>query len=287
MATLQRINGKYMEEKLKRGYGTSYFLKSFNVSEDEFFNHLKKNFSSKAYASMCKRIKNNEKSSKKFGFKSSKHTPVDISDNESSVATKSNTETETVEVENSISYLDALKEKEQTLSDIIRSEEAEHSKLISRRAALKFQFQNQQTQLRELTRTIEALRDNFETTFAKWEKTGADMHAITESISAKKSLLEDIRSEIIALQKISIFAYANGEIEFENVGDFDTTTDSSNESEVFNKLIQDKAVENLTIKNIRQLAKLILIVEKLKSKHISFELTFEDNSSQEVFNSIN
>ena len=113
------------------------------------------------------------------------------------------------------------------------------------------------------------------------------MHSLTESISDKKVSLEAIRNEIILLQKISIFAYANGEIEFENAGNFDTTTDSSSEAALFNKLIQNNVVESLTIKNIRQLAKLILIVEKLNAEHLSFELTFEDITVQEVFNSIN
>ncbi|MGN1298149.1 MAG: hypothetical protein ACI4VH_07045 [Clostridia bacterium] len=289
-----RITGKYMEEKLKRGYGTSYFLKSQNISEDEFFQYLKKNFSSKAYTSMCKRLKNNEKSSKKFGFKSSAHTTADIADDETSPATmtdftytENNEETETVEVEDSISPIDMLKEQERELSSVICSEEAEHVQLISKRASLKSQFQKQKAQLRELTHKIEAIRNDFEKTFSEWEKLGSDMHSLTESISNRKASLEVIRNEIILLQKISIFAYENGEIEFENVGDFDTTTDSSSEAALFNKLIQNNVVESLTIKNIRQLAKLILIVEKLNAEHLSFELTFEDSTVQEVFNSIN
>ena len=292
--TLSRINGKYMEEKLKRGYGTSYFLKSLNVNEDEFFQYLKKNFSSKAYTSMCKRLKNNEKSSKKFGFKSSAHTTTAIVDVETSTATmpdftytENNEETETVEVENSISALDMLKEQEHELSSVICLEEAKHVQLISKRASLKSQFQKQRAQLLDLTRTIEALKNDFESTFSEWKELGSDMHSLTESISDKKVSLEAIRNEIILLQKISIFAYANGEIEFENVGDFDTTTDSSSEAALFNKLIQNNVVESLTIKNIRQLAKLILIVEKLNAEHFSFELTFEDSTVQEVFNSIN
>ena len=287
--TLSRINGKYMEEKLKRGYGTSYFLKSLNIGEDEFFQYLKKNFSSKAYASMCKRLKNNEKSQKKFSSsKGSRHTPVC---NEASVTTlpttESSAEKETVEATNNISYLDMLKEKEHELSSVICLEEAEHVQLISKRASLKSQFQKQRAQLLDLTRTIEALRNDFESTFSEWKELGSDMHSLTESISKKKVSLEAIRDEIISLQKISIFAYANGEIEFENVGNFDTTTDSSSEAALFNKLIQNNVVESLTIKNIRQLAKLILIVEKLNAEHLSFELTFEDSTVQEVFNSIN
>lgn len=285
--TLSRINGKYMEEKLKRGYGISYFLNNFKVSENEFFEHLKKNFSSKAYTSMCKRLKNNEKSQKKFSSKGATHTPVS---NEASVATlptvESNTERETVEGTNSISYLDMLKEQEYELSSVICLEETKHAQLISKRATLKSQFQKQRAQLLDLTRTIEALRNDFESTFSEWKELGSDMHSLTESISKKKVSLEAIRDEIISLQKISIFAYESGEIEFENVGDFDTTTNSSTESELFNKLIQNDVVESLTIRSIRQLAKLILIVEKLNSEHFSFELTFENDSLQEAFNSI-
>ena len=230
---------------------------------------------------MCKRIKNNDKK-----LKSSRRTSVPIDNVETSSATIVATETDN-KVENNISYLDTLKNKESTLSTIICSEEAEHAQLISRRATLKSQFQKQQVQLLEITHTLESLKNDFETTLSEWEKLGSDMYSLTKSISKKKSTLADIRNEIIMLQKISIFIYVNGEIEFENVGNFDTTTDSSSESELFNQLIQNKVVESLTIKNIRQLAKLILIVQKLNAEHISFELTFEDSSIQEVFNSIN
>lgn len=284
MTTLSRLNGKFMEEKLKRGFGISYFLKNFNVSEEEFYKHLKKTFSSKAYTSMCKRLKSNEK---KFASKVSKATDSQI--NTAILPTEKVEDIEVVnnvECETIVSLLDTLKKDESTLTKVICSEEAAHAKLISKRAVLKTQFQKQRDQLIELTQEIEIIKNSFEETFSEWEKLGLEMHSLTESISEKKATLESIRKEISSLEKISIFAYANGEIEFENLGEFDTTIEQSSEAEVFNELIQNNNVESLTIKNIRQLSKLILIVKKLNSEQHSFDLTFEDSTMQEVFNSI-
>lgn len=61
-----RINGKYMEEKLKRGFGTNDFINHLNISEEEFFHCLKKTFSTKSYNLICKRIRNNEKRQANF-----------------------------------------------------------------------------------------------------------------------------------------------------------------------------------------------------------------------------
>lgn len=196
-----RINGKYMEEKLKRGFGTNDFINHLNISEEEFFHCLKKTFSTKSYNLICKRIRNNEKKASKLSTKQTTDTEI-------------NTESQTVdlEVENCISPLDVLKTQEFELVKEICSIETEHSKLISKRATLKKEFQQQQNQLNDLIKKAESIRKNFETTFSEWEKLGSDMKSLTNLINDKNSSLESIRNEIISLQKISIFVYSNGEV---------------------------------------------------------------------------
>lgn len=81
-----RINGKYMEEKLKRGFGTNDFINHLNISEEEFFHCLKKTFSTKSYNLICKRIRNNEKKASKLSTKQTTDTEI-------------NTESQTVDLE--------------------------------------------------------------------------------------------------------------------------------------------------------------------------------------------
>ena len=271
-----RINVKYMEEKLKRGFGTNDFINHLNISEEEFFHCLKKTFSTKSYNLICKRIRNNEKKASKLSTKQTTDTEI-------------NTESQTVdlEVENCISPLDVLKTQEFELVKEICSIETEHSKLISKRATLKKEFQQQQNQLNDLIKKAESIRKNFETTFSEWEKLGSDMKSLTNLINDKNSSLESIRNEIISLQKISIFVYSNGEIEIENAGKFEFKQDTSISEELFAKLIQNNLLESLTIKTIRQLTKLILIIRNIESENLCYELTFEDNTVQELFSSIN
>ena len=152
-----RINGKYMEEKLKRGFGTNDFINHLNISEEEFFHCLKKTFSTKSYNLICKRIRNNEKKASKLSTKQTTDTEI-------------NTESQTVdlEVENCISPLDVLKTQEFELVKEICSIETEHSKLISKRATLKKKFHQQKDQLNNLIKITESIRKNFETTFSEW-----------------------------------------------------------------------------------------------------------------------
>ena len=274
-----RINGKYMEEKLKRGFCTKDFINHLNISEEEFFHCLKKTFSAKSYNLICKRIKNNEKKAGKLSNKQINET--------SKTVIPDTVHTVDVEVENCILPLDVLKNQECKLVNEICSMETEHSKLISKRATLKKEFQQQQNQLNDLIKKAESIRKNFETTFSEWEKLGSDMKSLTNLINDKNSSLESIRNEIISLQKISIFVYSNGEIEIENAGEFEFKQETSIYEELFAQLVQNNLLESLTIKTIRQLAKLILIVRKLEDDHFCYELTFEDNTVQEVFSSIN
>ena len=179
--------------------------------------------------------------------------------------------------------LELLLEKETLLSNALCGEEVLRSDKISRRAVLKNKLKEQHQQMKELTEQILQLQADFETTVSEWTSIGNEMKELSAQIAQKRTLLDAVRSEIDSLKKISIFVYSNGEIEFENQGSFDPTVDSSKVNEIFGNLIQNEAAECLTIKNIKQLAKLLAIVEKLKAEGLKFVIEFDEPTMKEVF----
>ena len=61
MKTLSGLNGKTMEEKLKRNWTVVEFAQHFETTEGEFLVVLKETFSEKAYKQMISRMKRNGK----------------------------------------------------------------------------------------------------------------------------------------------------------------------------------------------------------------------------------
>lgn len=122
------------------------------------------------------------------------------------------------------------------------------------------------------------------------ENISKEINEITNKISVEKDelfnnkqILEETRDYIKNLEKISIFVYKNGEIEIEN-SETPEITDWQNE---FETLINDEAVENLSVKQIRQLAKLTVLEKQFEKEGKEYELTIEDEIVEKIVRTIN
>ena len=277
-----KFSGRLMEEKLKIGWTIDDFLSYLNVSETEFLNYLTKNFSAKAVFQMKKRLKNNQKKIKKYKNKKEGKS-MTLSTKESAPVTANESKT-SIDSTSCISIV-SLRNQEKTLVETICKMETDHAKLISKRASLKSTFQQLRKQLIALQKELKEKKIIADSTYQEWLRISSEMHAITESISKEKNLLSGIREEIKAAETISIFIYENGEIETENYPLL--ISKDLNSSEIFNSLLKNSIVESLTLRDIRQLAKVLAITTKLKAEQKLFEVTFESEQIQEVFQQIN
>ena len=269
MADLRIVTAKYLEEHLKKGHRLSYFTSALSCNEEELFEHIDKVFASKKAKTFKKRIKGKEPASK------TKKVQKEEVDTEDTVIEETETSQKTP--------LEQLLEKEDQLSSEVCTEEAKHSRMISERAGLKNRLIDQRIQMQEIAKKCAELQKDFEETVYQWTALGDEMRVLTSSISEKRANLESIRAEIDSLKKISMFVYTNGEIELENHGEFDSTVDESRVSEIFGSLIQNEVSENLTIKSIKQLSKVLAIVEKLKANQLKFEISFDEETMKEVY----
>ena len=272
---LKNVTGKYLEEKLKRGYRLPYFVKALSTTEEDLFEHIDKHFSSKAAQSFKHRIKSKEpiKKNGKKKAKKAKKQEVDI-------LVENSVQIEEVSEE---TILDQLLVKEEQLSAQVCQDEAVHSQMISKRAVLKNQLIKQRKEMQKIAEKALQLQQEFEDTVLQWNSLGEQMRELSASIAEKKSSLKEYRDEIDSLKKISMYFYSNGEIEFENQGDFDPSIDFSRVDEIIAFLIDNEDAEGLTVRSIKILAKALAIVEKMNAEHQKFEVTFEDSNIQEVF----
>ena len=279
---MARINltGRYMNEKLKRGWTAEDFATHFSSSVEDFLSALEKKFPY-AVSQMKHRMEKNAK--KKENLTSSMVIQAeDIFETTENLSV----EIDTFEDEPSESQLDILKRRESELSNRIFSLESQHSELVSKRAAQRAEFKQQKMRLSALVEKLERAKNEFETTFSEWKYTGAEMKELSSSIRREKQILQSVRKEISSLQKVFIFAYCSGELEIENNSDIDLTVEPADVAAKFGELIDLSDVDSLAIKEVRQLARLLLLMKKIQASKVQFELTFENEKLEEAYNDI-
>ena len=104
--------------------------------------------------------------------------------------------------------------------------------------------------------------------------------AESEELSANKKILNEVREYIKVLGKVTLFVYENGEIKEEEAEVAEELLESD---EVFDSLIHNKLVENLSVKQIRQLSKLMVLTEQMQKQGQNYDLVFESEIVQKIF----
>ena len=174
--------------------------------------------------------------------------------------------------------LNELLEAEKFLSDNCVSLEKEHNALINaRREDVKTLAQIKRT-LEELKRLLQVNQSKLTTVLENYNSKAEQMLRVSSEISACKEMLADTRAQIEEAQKLKISVFSDGTIECEN-GELESPCEAE-VSQLFSTLILLAAAEELTIKQIKTVAKLVLMVKKIDKK---YELEFDSDLVQKLY----
>lgn len=258
-----KLDGKFIHETTKKGWVVSDYLQHFGISEKDFFDCLKKTFSKKAFQRIVRRLKSNQKQQKQqkqHNTSSPSVTPV--------LPIPSDTSTDTEE-KTTQSSIEVLEDEEKVLSDLLCKKESERVRLLSERNELKKTFVEQRSKLVAIIKQLEDSQAIVNTSYQKWLETASTIDNINAEISEAQKTLKNIREEIQELKKVSIFIYENGEIDIENtdISSF-TDTDSEEENKLFHNFLENSLVDSLTIKQLRLLSRVIIVVNSIKNENL-------------------
>lgn len=265
-----KINGKIMEEKLKRGWTLSRFAKRFNVTEEEFTEALKKTFSPKAYSGIVSRLKKNEKKANKEDIVSDESTIEDIV---SDLSDNSSLE----------GQLQSLKKTKEDLEKLLNEKELEHKSLVEKRLAIKKSISGYEKKLIKLKNQITEYKSEIESLLSQYEDIYQQMHTANSEISETKKAIGALDEKIEAMSKITVYVYESGEFEIESFMDIEIPDWKS----FYDKLIINDELECLTVKQIKILAKSLAYAEFFKIQNISYEIIFENEIVEDCFNKLN
>ena len=174
--------------------------------------------------------------------------------------------------------LEELLEEEKFLSDNCVALEKEHKELISARREDVKMLANIKKTLEELKRLLQANQNRLTTVLEDYNSKAEQMTRVNSEISACKEMLADTRAQLEEAKKLKISVFSDGTIECEN-GELQYPSEAE-VSQVFSTIILLAAAEELTVKQIKTVAKLVLTVKKIDKK---YELEFDSDSVQKFY----
>ena len=174
--------------------------------------------------------------------------------------------------------LNELLEAEKFLSDNCVSLEKEHNALINaRREDVKTLALIKRT-LEELKRLLQVNQSKLTTVLEDYNSKAEQMLRVSSEISACKEMLADTRAQIEEAKKLKVSVFSDGTIECEN-GELESPCEAE-VSQLFSTLILLSAAEELTIKQVKTVAKLVSVVKKIDQK---YELEFDSDLVQKLY----
>lgn len=174
--------------------------------------------------------------------------------------------------------LNELLEAEKFLSDNCVSLEKEHNALINaRREDVKTLALIKRT-LEELKRLLQVNQSKLTTVLEDYNSKAEQMLRVSSEISACKEMLADTRAQIEEAKKLKVSVFSDGTIECEN-GELESPCEAE-VSQLFSTLLLLAAAEELTIKQVKTVAKLVSVVKKIDQK---YELEFDSDLVQKLY----
>ena len=266
--TLNALTGKKLRVNIKHGWTIDDFCRKFECSTDELIARINQIYTIHETAKqIINDLEANEKKPRKAAAEIMEEKVVEEN------TPQQTTDSETIEAKamEATSTLGELREAEKTQSDLVINIEKEHSELASKRHELKKSFQRIREELIEIRMAFEAKGHEAEAIVQKDNALVVQMNEIVSVYREERAKLEMIRTRIEEESKIVISVYQNGEISlFEGS---EATLDESGHEEIFEILREREEAEDFRPRDLRVVARLIKIVNRLT---VPFDIIFEN-----------
>lgn len=286
MSDLRRLRGKQIWVYIKQGMTIEELIEKYKCSQEDLEKYMEKNFEKKARESIRREL---EKNGKKRGNNTativtqeeiSKTTLNELHKKERQMQEKNVMVMKENKKEPDERSLEKLKDRENALVTEICKQEVAHKSTLSSKKKLFDELKNEKEKILELKDIILKRQKAVDEIFTKIVEIDEKIITESEELSANKKILNEIREYIKVLEKVTIFVYENGEIKEEEA---EVAEKLLGLDEVFESLIYNELVENLSVKQIRQLAKLMVLTEQMQKQGQNYDLVFESEIVQKIF----
>ena len=180
--------------------------------------------------------------------------------------------------------LEKLKQREQELEAQTPSLEKKLKGLECRMRVSENELKEREGRYEELKKKLLKEEDEMNILSVRLLEIEKSKANVEEKLAKLKIALAEVRTELKKHEALQIWVFENGEIELENNKELiDVPAERS--QDVFNKLILKDEVSNLTIRELKTLATISVIFEKVKEDEKKAQVIFENERAQEVWDS--
>lgn len=282
-----KISAKDIHIWIKRGMTVEQAMEQLGLNSEEELKVMLQRLAPMGAKDMYRQLKRNEKIKKT--------TSGSITDN------VIESETEEHKEENKVQEMQVLNQEEQVqilqteksstelLNEALQKEEQqslelqklenEHKACMQSRLGLLKQLQTKKKEIDSLLKTLEGKREEISNLKFEYDDLALKMLNLDEKIRTVRTQLDDLREEIQSLRVVSIFIYEDGSIESES----ELAFSEEEETQFFTGLVNLPEMEDMTIKQIKTLARLKAILKTLERGEKEYSLVFEEQKLEKYF----
>ncbi len=289
----KHITSDYLSLKLTKGWTTQDFCNDLGVSEEWFNDFIGKRVSKgyQFYTNFLRDIKENERlaekkqrnEEKKSSNTSSEETKetvppqVTVSNKSEEITTPVSSATPStpkVKVDSTTAEINSLfeliKKKEHVQSD----KKAMLEKVTNELDSINEKIPKCEKEIERLQNELETTRKILSISTTRYQVTHNHIISLNKEINDIDSEINDYMTQIRELQKITIHVLKNGEITIDK-----NVSIPESYISIYQELISNSIVENITVKQVQQLSKAIALFQMLQKDDAYFEFIFEDEPS--------
>lgn len=294
MKNINNITAKVIRSKVSDNWPTERFLREYGITQKEFDKKIQEVFPIKrGRDEVLRGLKQNDKlvdRGKNDVRKRGKTSTTANGANLKPTVLEEVAENPEVEVakKDQIAFLrDCVAEAEKIIADI----NADKERIVERRNEKLDSKEELSRKIFELERSLNATKFYLKETMKDIEVADEKIAGFEVQIAEKEAKKAEFEAEIRSLTRLQIFAFKEGEVEIDSEAD-ETFEIPDSWEKVYEELSKsadipvqlDELLEDMTRKQIKQLAKLVALINSTKEKGLEYELNIEDEILQSAVN---
>lgn len=181
--------------------------------------------------------------------------------------------------------LQKLQEEELSVRQIICDLESEHKALASKRRILVKDIESAKGQLDELLAKAREKQAIVGALYEAYDDCRLQMSLVNKDKESYYEIQREIREAISTIKKVTIFVFENGSIEVENADE--VSIDEEQVSKELQMLFVKPEAEELTVKELKLIARISYLVKFFNEQGAILELEIEDELLRQKYESFN
>lgn len=284
------FTSKFFKSKLKYGITTEEILSYFSLSEEAFHEKLNQTFSQDAVEDFLRQLKKNDKKKSHLSKRLQKTSEGPVLSNLTILTPEDFEDSEGIEELQATKTLDISALDLASLQDLLQTLLKEKDEIELYHKELKSQNSKERECLKDVKEKADMLKSQLleltnlaNSYIIVINKNTEIMAGLTQQLSEKRATIKEVEEQIRELEKIVIFVYTSGEIEFEDKQYH--IPDEAMWQPFYQQIVsgahpQSVLFESLTMAQIKQISKLFCFSNSVQNL---LDITFENSEVQKVW----